>query len=102
MHVLGEDPAERLEVSPAQYQVIVTHRPKYACRTCEEAVVQAPAPERLIKSGIPTEGLVAAVVVDKFAWHKPLYRQAQTLKLQGLPIHPRALAFWGGTPAPRP
>ncbi len=99
MHVIGEDTAERLEVIPAQYQVIVTHRPKYACRTCEEAVVQAPAPERLIKSGIPTEGLVAAVVVDKFAWHKPLYRQAQTMKLQGLPIDRSTLAFWVGTAA---
>jgi transposase len=41
MHVIGEDAAERLDVIPAQYRVIVTHRPKYACRTCEEAVVQA-------------------------------------------------------------
>ena len=38
---------------PAQFRVIVTHRPKYACRACEEAVVQAPAPERLIKGGLP-------------------------------------------------
>jgi transposase len=47
MHVIGEDAAERLDVIPAQYRVIVTHRPKYACRACEEAVVQAAAPERL-------------------------------------------------------
>jgi len=40
----------------------VTHRPKYACRACEEAVVQAPAPERLIKGGLPTEAMVAYVV----------------------------------------
>ncbi len=45
MHVIGEDAAERLDVIPAQFRVIVTHRPKYACRACEEAVVQAPAPE---------------------------------------------------------
>ena len=34
-------------MAPAQFRVLVTHRPKYACRACEEAVVQAPAPERL-------------------------------------------------------
>ena len=49
MHVIGEDVAERLDMIPAQFRVIVTHRPKYGCRACEEAVVQAPAPERLIK-----------------------------------------------------
>ena len=68
--------AERLDVMPAQFRVIVTHRPKYACRPCEEAVVQAPAPERLIKSGLPTEAMVAHVLVAKYAWHLPLYRQA--------------------------
>jgi hypothetical protein len=74
MHVIGDESSQRLDKIPAQYQVIVTHRPKYGCRACEGAVVQAPAPERLIKNGIPTERLVASVVVDKFAWHNPLYR----------------------------
>jgi len=65
--------------------VIVRHRPKYGCRACEGAIVQAPAPERLIKSGIPTEGLVASVVVDKFAWHTPLYRKRRLDDI-GFPI----------------
>jgi len=59
MHVIGEETSQRLDVIPAQYRVIVTHRPKYACRACEQAVVQAPAPERLIKGGLPTEAMVA-------------------------------------------
>jgi transposase len=96
MHVIGEDAAERLDVIPAQYRVIVTHRPKYACRACEEAVVQAPAPERLIKGGLPTEAMVAAVLVGKYAWHLPLYRQAQMLAAQGLDIKRSILAFWVG------
>jgi len=86
-------------VIPAQYRVIVTHRPKYACRSCEGAIVQAPAPERLIKNGMPTEDLVAAVVVDKYAWHKPLYRQAQIMALQGLPVDRSTLAGWVGPAA---
>src|SRR5438876_1121845 len=54
MHVIGEETSDRLELIPAQFRWIVTHRPKYACRACEEAVVQAPAPERPIKDGLPT------------------------------------------------
>jgi transposase len=96
MHVIGEDSAERLDVIPAQFRVVVTHRPKYACRACEEAVVQAPAPERLIKGGLPTEAMVASVLVAKYAWHLPLYRQAQMLFAQGLDIKRSILAFWVG------
>src|ERR1700716_1100386 len=96
MHVIGEDTAERLDVIPAQYRVIVTHRPQYACRTCEQGVVQAPAPERLIKGGLPTEAMVASVLVAKYAWHLPLYRQAQMLRSQGITIERATLAFWVG------
>ena len=96
MHVIGEDAAERLDVIPAQYRVIVTHRPKYACRACEGVVAQAPAPERLIKGGLPTEAMVASVLVAKYAWHLPLYRQAQMLFAQHLDIKRAVLAFWVG------
>ena len=96
MHAIGEDSSERLDVIPAQFRVIVTHRPKYACRACEGTVVQAPAPERLIKGGIPTEAMVAHVLAGKYAWHLPLYRQAQMLKNQGIEIDRSTLAFWVG------
>ena len=96
MHVIGEETSQRLDVVPAQFRVIVTHRPKYACRACEQAMVQAPAPERLIKGGLPTEAMVAYVLVAKYAWHLPLYRQAQMLLAQGLDIKRAILAFWVG------
>jgi transposase len=96
MHVIGEETSQRLDVIPAQFRVLVTHRPKYACRACEQAVVQAPAPERLIKGGLPTEAMVASVLVGKYAWHLPLYRQTQMLAAQGLDIKRSVLAFWVG------
>src|SRR6267378_2059781 len=96
MHVIGEETSQRLDVIPAQFRVVVTHRPKYACRACEQAVVQAPAPERLIKGGLPTEAMVAYVLVAKYAWHLPLYRQGQMLLAQGLDIKRAILAFWVG------
>lgn len=96
MHAIGADVSERLDVIPAQFRVLVTRRPKYACRSCEQAVVQEPAPERLIKGGLPTEAMVAHVLVSKYAWHLPLYRQAQMLAAQGLDIRRSVLAFWVG------
>src|SRR5215210_2040350 len=79
MQVIGEDRSSRLDVIPAQYRVIVTRRPKYACRTCQEGVVQAAAPARLIAGGLPTERLVA-----------------QVLARQGIAIDRATLAFWVG------
>jgi len=96
MHVIGEETSKRLDVVPAQFRVIVTHRPKYACRACTDGVVQAPAPERLIKGGLPTEAMVAFVLIAKYAWHLPLYRQAQMLLAQGIDIKRAVLAFWVG------
>jgi transposase len=96
MHVIGEDRSERLDVVPAQYRVIVTRRPKYACRACAGTVVQAPAPARLIEGGLPTEAMVAATLVGKYAWHVPLYRQAQILASQGIAVDRSTLAGWVG------
>ena len=95
MHMIGEETSERLDVLPAQYRVIVTHRPKLACRACEK-VVQESAPEHLIRSGIPTEAMVASVLVAKYGWHLPLYRQAKMLSMQGIDIDRSTLAFWVG------
>jgi hypothetical protein len=63
---VGRGTAERLDVIPAHFQVVLTHRPKYACRACEQAVVQVPAPERLIfadvlKSGMNLGSIIAGV-----------------------------------------
>jgi transposase len=95
MHVIGQETSERLDVIPAQYRVIVTHRPKLVCRACEK-IVEAPAPEHLIKSGLPTQAMVASVLVAKYGWHLPLYRQAKMLAAQGLDLDRSTLAFWVG------
>jgi transposase len=70
LHRIGEDVSERLDIVPAQFRVLVTRRPKYACRSCEEVVAQAPAPARLIEGGIPTEATIAQVLVSKYADHR--------------------------------
>jgi transposase len=99
LHVIGEDVAERLDIVPAQFRVLVTRRPRYGCRSCEGIVVQAPAPARLIEGGIPTEATVAQVLVSKYADHLPLYRQAQIYARQGVHLDRSTLADWVGRAA---
>ena len=99
LHRIGEDVSERLDIVPAQLRVLVIRRPKYACRSCEDVVVQASAPARLIEGGLPTDAAVAQVLVAKYADHLPLYRQAQILARQGLALDRSTLADWGGRAA---
>jgi transposase len=99
MTVIGEDISERLDVIPAQFRVIVTKRPKLACRSCPGTVVQAAAPARLIEGGIPTEAMVAHVLVARYADHLPLYRKRcfATLGLQRLRMGFRAPSSMAST-----
>jgi len=99
LHRIGEDRSERLDIIPAQLRVLVVRRPKYACRACEEVVVQAPAPARLIEGGLPTEATVAQVLVSKYADHLPLYRQSQIYARQGITLDRSTLADWVGRAA---
>lgn len=99
LHVIGEDVAERLDVVPATFRVRVTRRPRYGCRTCEAAPVQAPAPPRIVEGGLPTEALIAHVLVSKYADHLPLYRQAQIYARQGVNLDRSTLADWVGRAA---
>ena len=96
LHRIGEDRSERLDTVPAQLRVLVTVRPKYACRKCEDGVLQAAAPARLIDGGLPTEATVAQVLVSKYADHLPLYRQAQIYARQGINLDRSTLADWVG------
>lgn len=99
LHSIGEDVAERLDVVPATFRVLVTRRPRYGCRSCEGGVVQAPAPARIVEGGIPTEALIAQVLVFKYADHLPLYRQAQIYTRQGVELDRSTLADWTGRAA---
>jgi transposase len=92
---LGEDVAEQLEYVPASFRVIHHVRPKLACSCCD-AIVQAPAPSRPIERGIAGPGLLAHVLVAKFADHLPLYRQAVIYARDGVDLDRALLASWVG------
>jgi transposase len=96
LHPIGEDRAEMLDYIPAQMRVRVIRRPRYGCRACESAVVQAPAPERPIDGGMATEAMLAQVLIGKYSDHLPLYRQAQIFARQGITLDRSTLCNWVG------
>jgi transposase len=84
LHKIGQDVSEVLDIIPAILRVLRMIRPKYGCRSCEGAVVQAKALPRLIENSMASTALVTHVVVSKFAWFSTLYRQVQILAGHGV------------------
>lgn len=95
LRAAGEDAAEMLEWVPAHYKVIRHVRPKFACARCER-LVQSPAPSRPIARGLAGPGLLAHVLVSKYADHLPLYRQSQIFARDGIDLDRSTLADWVG------
>ena len=92
---LGEDVAEMLEYVRACFKVIRHVRPKLSCEACDR-IVQAPAPSRPIDRGMAGPGLLAHVLVSKYADHTPLYRQSEIYAREGVDLDRSTLAGWVG------
>ena len=92
---LGEDISEMLDFVPGYFKVIRHVRPKLSCGHCSR-VVQAPAPSRPIERGLPAPGLLAQVIVAKYADHTPLYRQHGIYRRAGVELERARLAQWVG------
>ncbi|MGZ9709311.1 IS66 family transposase [Glaciimonas sp. GNP009] len=92
---LGEDVAEQLEFIPASFRVIRHIRPKLACKCCD-TILQAAAPSRPITRGLAGPGLLAHVLVSKYADHLPLYRQSVMYAREGVELDRGLLADWVG------
>jgi transposase len=91
---IGCETSQVLELVPAQFKVIVYERAKYACRTCESGVVIAPAPAKPIDGGLPGFGLLADVLVKKYAEHLPLLRIREIYRRHGPDLSVSTLADW--------
>lgn len=95
LRTLGEDVAEVLEYVPASFKVIRHVRPRLSC-TCCDRILQAAAPSRPIDRGLAGPGLLAHVLVSKYADHQPLYRQAEIYSREGVDLDRSTLAGWVG------
>jgi len=95
LKTLGEDVTEELEYVPGRFVVNRIVRPRKACACCE-AIVQSPLPSRAIERGRPGPGLLAHVLVSKYADHLPLYRQSQIYAREGVDLDRSTMADWVG------
>lgn len=94
MQPFAEDVTEELDFEPAKFLVREHVRPKYACKTCQEGVLQAPLPPRPIEKGRPGPGLLAQVLVSKYVDHLPLYRQSRMFERFGIELARSTLCDW--------
>lgn len=92
---LGEDVSEMLEYVPARFKVIRQVRTKLSCGSCDR-IVQEAAPSRPIDRGLAGPGLLAHVLVSKYADHLPLYRQSEIYEREGIELDRSTLADWVG------
>ena len=92
---IGEDVAEKLDYTPGVFTVERHVRGKWTCVKCQ-TLIQAPVPAQVIDKGIPTAGLLAQVMVAKYADHLPLYRQEGIFQRAGLAIPRSTLGAWVG------
>lgn len=95
---IGHDETTRLEYKPAQFFQDVHLKKKYVCRPCEGEMVTAAGPALLgpTERGLPGPGLLAHVLVSKFADHIPLYRQSRIYERAGMSIPRSTLCDWEG------
>ncbi|WP_368449359.1 IS66 family transposase [Cobetia amphilecti] len=93
---IGEEISEKLDYTPGVFHVERHIRGKWVCDQCE-TLTQAPMPTQVIDKGIPTAGLLAQVLIAKYADHLPLYRQEQIFARAGVAIPRSTLAEWVGT-----
>jgi transposase len=88
---IDEDLTETLETKPRTWIVKQYVREKFSCRDCE-TISQTPAPFHVIPRAYAGPSLLAMIVYEKFAQHKPLNRQAEQYASEGVPISVSTLA----------
>ncbi|WP_024531405.1 IS66 family transposase [Serratia fonticola] len=99
MHVMGEDVREELELIPAHVQVTRYIREKYACRHCEQhgtqgSVKVAPPVPALFAKSYATPSLVAQIIINKFQFALPLYRQEALFAGLDIPLSRQTQSQW--------
>jgi transposase len=92
---IADDISEVLEYKPSSFKVIRTIRPRCACINCEN-IIQAELPSGPIAKGKAGPGLLAHILVQKYANHLPLYRQSQIYEREGLDLCRSTMAGWVG------
>jgi transposase len=91
---IGREIQEQLDYVPGSFRVIqhITH--KFACKSCQEGVVEGEKPAQIHNGGKPTEGVIAQISTARNADHLPLYRQQQIYERQGVIVSRSSMGRW--------
>lgn len=90
---IGEDVTEVLDLIPAEFYVKRYVRPKYA-RSNGEGIVMGVLPDRIIDKGIPSEAVVAQMMIDKYVFGLPLHRQNDKCRRLGVTLPASTTSDW--------
>lgn len=93
---VGEDVSERLDIVPAEFFVHRHVYGKWACRCCQTLKQQQPVAPQVIEGGMPASGLLAQLLISRFADHLPYYRQEAINARSGVHTPRSTLAAWAG------
>lgn len=95
MHAIGEETSEHLDYRPASYIRVQVARVKYAC-ACEQGgvVVASRSDATPVERGLCGPGMLAHVVVSKYADHLPLNRIEERLAREGVPLSRSTMCDW--------
>src|SRR5215210_7164293 len=95
---IGELVTEQLECTPTEFYVNKFIRPKYLIPSQAEEentkIITAPLPVQPIDKCIAGPGLLAQILIDKFLYHLPIYRQQQRFEHSGITIPYSTLLAW--------
>lgn len=93
LHYIGQEQSEQLEIIPSRYCIIEHIRMKYGCRPCD-SIVMAPKPLAPLPKAIAGPSLLTDVILNKYQYHLPLYRQSKIMKSYGLVVSDKTLSNW--------
>lgn len=92
--LMGYETSETLEIIPAHFKVIVHKREKLVCKTCQDGVVVAPVPDKMIERGLPGPGLMTEIITGKYKDHLPVHRLHERFKRLGVDIPQSTMTGW--------
>lgn len=96
MKYIGDTVTEVLELKPAKMFVIQYRCKKYIAASTDEktTIICGKLPSRPIEKGMAGPGLLAHIIIEKFLWHIPFYRQCQRFASRGIKIPTSTMGDW--------
>ena len=95
---IGEDVTERLMIDKAVIWVERTVRPVYKVKQEKNAIsttiIQAPLKPTILPGSMVGESVISQIIIDKFLYHNPEFRQAKRFKELGVPITTSRINRW--------